>query len=218
VDRQPQSTKAYTTTNETTNGKTSEAIGHENVQQNERREVMQSVEKVVNPMSIEVYPGRRAQVYATIKFEDGKLSISGVEGPLPSGDCYGSAGQIDMHLRDDDRSTWKYNAGWNSQKMDKLLEVWERWHLNEMKAGTPKQETFIREHKNEFDRMNWYTEACHALAIAGLLVDYGHEVLNEDGENVGYRYGTAWLREDVPADVVEFLASLPDSKRVPAWI
>ena len=34
----------------------------------------------------------------------------------------------------------------------------------------------------------------------------------------GYKYGTSWLREDVPRDVLDFLTSLPPAKHTPAWV
>lgn len=34
----------------------------------------------------------------------------------------------------------------------------------------------------------------------------------------GYKYGSQWLREELPADVVEFLKSLPDADITPAWV
>jgi len=34
----------------------------------------------------------------------------------------------------------------------------------------------------------------------------------------GYKYGSKWLREEVPAEVVDFLQSLPDSDVIPAWM
>jgi len=34
----------------------------------------------------------------------------------------------------------------------------------------------------------------------------------------GYRYGSQWLCEDVPDDVIEFLASLPETDVTPAWV
>jgi hypothetical protein len=34
----------------------------------------------------------------------------------------------------------------------------------------------------------------------------------------GYRYGTEWKREEVPADVLAFLRSLPDADMTPAWV
>lgn len=34
----------------------------------------------------------------------------------------------------------------------------------------------------------------------------------------GYKYGTAWLREDVPEEVLEWLKSLPETTVKPAWV
>ena len=46
-----------------------------------------------------------------------------------------------------------------------------------------------------------------ALAAAGL---------NPDAD--GYRYGTAWQREDIPDDVTAWLQALPATDRQPAWV
>ena len=37
-------------------------------------------------------------------------------------------------------------------------------------------------------------------------------------EVCGYAYGSQWLREEVPADVLAFLAALPESALTPAWV
>lgn len=34
----------------------------------------------------------------------------------------------------------------------------------------------------------------------------------------GYKYGTSWIKEDVPQDVLDWLFALPDSTVEPAWI
>ena len=34
----------------------------------------------------------------------------------------------------------------------------------------------------------------------------------------GYKYGTAWLHEDVPEDELEWLFALPEAKHEPAWV
>lgn len=78
-----------------------------------------------------------------------------------------------------------------------LLEIWERWHLNDMRAGTVKQETFLREYRdsNPGCRLS-YDLACQVLSGADLL------------EDEGYRYGTAWLKEELPGEVIAYLESL----------
>ncbi len=75
---------------------------------------------------------RGYSVFCKIRFKDGCLSISGVEGPLSSGNCKGSCGQIDMH-------PWHiqtYASGWSVGKENQLREVWERWH---MKKDVPEE-------------------------------------------------------------------------------
>lgn len=34
----------------------------------------------------------------------------------------------------------------------------------------------------------------------------------------GYRYGTAWIKEDVPQEVIDWLFALPDARTRPAWV
>jgi len=34
----------------------------------------------------------------------------------------------------------------------------------------------------------------------------------------GYKYGSEWKKEAVPADVLEFLRALPDTDVKPAWV
>ena len=33
-----------------------------------------------------------------------------------------------------------------------------------------------------------------------------------------YRYGTAWLKEKVPQEVLDFLVALPETDIQPAWV
>jgi hypothetical protein len=161
------------------------------------------MKKVICPI-VKLTPHRSYRVYIGITFENGRLSISGVEGPLSNGNCLGACGQIVAHLSTEDRSEWEYLFGWDGEMVTELFRVWARWHLNDMRAGTPAQEEFVREWKRE--RRYDYTKVCEALEGAGLLVDNG------------YRYGTAWLAEEVPAEVIAWLSALPDAETQPAWV
>ena len=99
----------------------------------------------------------------------------------------------------------------------KFFAVWERWHLNDLTAGSPAQEEFLRTHAAEWETYkanagsipSHYTWACKVLATAGLHPDPGHN---------GYRYGSAWLKEEVPEDVLAWLRALPDTDVMPAWV
>jgi len=167
--------------------------------------------------------GRSMSIYCEIRFTDDKLSISGVEGPLPSGNCLGACGQIDMHLRSEQASI-KLAPGWTRGKLARFFEVWERWHLNDLRAGTPEQMAELERRKAEYtDRSTSHYEwACKVLAEAGLLevpnpIPAPQDDVSREWPKM-YRYGTAWLREEVPQDVLTFLASLPDTDRTPAWV
>lgn len=144
--------------------------------------------------------GNAGEVFCKIKLSNGRLSITGVEGPLRDGDCKGACGQIVM-------LEWRmsnYATGWNAELVTRFREVWERWHLNDMRAGSPAQEAFIRTWRaaNQYE----YAAACAALKEAGLYDDNG------------YKYGMAWKTEEIPAEVIELLASLPETEITPAWV
>lgn len=156
-----------------------------------------------------VHIGRGAygEVFANIKFTNGRLSITGVEGPTRDGNCKGSCGQIDMHK-------WgltAYAPGWSADLSDRFRAVWRDWHLNDMQAGSPAQTAFLK--ANPIKATDHYTAACEALRAAGLNPDPSHLV---DGKP--YRYGRAWLRVEVPEEVLQFLQSLPDTDITPAWV
>jgi len=77
------------------------------------------------------------------------------------------------------------------QNFDRIIEIWEKYHLNDMHAGTPKQEQFIKEHIQTHD----YKTICEELQKAGLY------------EDNGYRYGSGWLYEPIPESVLDEIFS-----------
>jgi hypothetical protein len=79
---------------------------------------------------------RGYRVYARIEYKDGKLSISGVEGPLASGNCRGSCGQIDMHSPHIDDLA----PGWTRAMLREFWDIWGEWHLNDMQSACVHQE------------------------------------------------------------------------------
>jgi hypothetical protein len=160
--------------------------------------------------------GIRTSLYCVVKEEHGRLSFTGVIGPLASGNAHGGAGQIDMEFAhrnpadNDPRYSYlikpneiKFAKGWTSKLWLDFLDAWKRWHLNDMKAGSKVQEDWLRAHpKRDTD----WTQTSNRLARAGL---------NPDPD--GYKYGSAWKHEEVPAEVLAFLQSLPIADRSPAW-
>lgn len=144
------------------------------------------------------------RTFANIKFSNGKLSITGVINPTRGGNA-DSCGQIDT-------SPWEikeYAPGWSPELEARFREVWHEWHLNDMKAGSPAQRAWLKAHPE----LKTYEDHRDGLRAAGLNPDPNWLI-----EGKPYGYGMRWLREEVPADVLEFLASLPDTDITPNWI
>lgn len=79
----------------------------------------------------------------------------------------------------------------------RLYEIWKRWHLNDMRAGTFVQEEILRQAKASGIEFNdFYTDACDYLQRFDALVDEG------------YKYGTAWLKEELPQEVIDYVCCL----------
>lgn len=148
--------------------------------------------KIVHPFDILV-GSRFAPVFIEIEIkltDKGKeLTIHGVEGPLKSGNCRGSCGQICAHMDDEYLSQVRFQKGWNRKMVNSLLTIWKRWHLNDMNTGCI--------HQRE---LGWSGKKIDPCPICG------------------FKYGTAWEYDSLPDDVLETLANLPDSKRIPAWV
>lgn len=81
--------------------------------------------------------------------------------------------------------------------VQRIAELWRRWHLNGMRSGTRKQLEYVAFIKsipamNPINKLgHWdYSKECKALMNAGLYEDHG------------MRYGHQWLVEQIPSDVV----------------
>lgn len=163
---------------------------------------MENFEKVVRLGLSETVNGRAYSTYCKIKYENKKLSITGVEGPIKGGNCLGGCGQINMSL--DLGSIDQFAPGWGSYKLREFLEIWDRWHLNDLRAGSPAQEKYLRD--NPSDKRREYEETLKMLTAAGLNPDNG------------YVYGSAWNTEKVSEKALRFLYNLPDTDITPAWV
>lgn len=148
---------------------------------------MNDFTKIVRLGTMKTHDGRAYSVFCNIKYIGGKLSIFGVEGPLPSGNCLGAAGQIDMHQPQITNPA----AGWNQAKFKRFFDIWRHWHLNDMNPTCEHQEA-----RGE----TWET---HPKAVC---------------PDCGYRLGSQWLTREVPEDAIDFLKSLPDTDKTPAWV
>jgi len=233
--------------------------------------------KVVNPGKVLI--GKQlARVFCKIKIEDGKLTISGVEGPLRSGNARGGCGQINpLEL---DLST--LTPGWTVKKLAKFNAIWRRWHMNDMRPWCEHQyklweldkehpsieikelkrsDKYLRAVKNakkgEMESNDYNSWRLIAQRVEYFTTCYPHKHPDKwgiDGETLiqegwievgkkelkdrkwvyesehpegilckpcpvcGYKYGTEWRKEELPADVVEFLTGLPETTVTPAWV
>lgn len=128
------------------------------------------------------------------------MSLTGVIGAKYNGNCYGSCGQIQDVLK---QKNIRIAKNWDADMVLKLYETWERWHLNDLTAGLPIQEDFVREWKktNKYD----YATVCEVLKANNLY------------EIDGYKYGYKWLTEEVPQEVIDWLFALPETNIECAW-
>lgn len=102
-----------------------------------------------------------AKVFVEVFYKDGKLSMTGVEGPLRNGDAIGSCGQIDGHLKLEDLTLMD---GWTIEDVRRLFEIWHEWHLNDMQPGC------------EHQRANWNTTEEIEVVEYGLTTDAYQEI------------------------------------------
>jgi len=112
-----------------------------------------------------------------IKIEDGELSMVG-KGGHGCGQCQDSIVPKNID-------------------QERIVRIWNKWHLNNMHAGTEKQENA----KNAMG-LSGYGETVKYLKSIGLYVDHT--------QVPGYVYGTAWLRKELPDNIETILNSICD--------
>lgn len=131
------------------------------------------------------------------------LSITGVVGPKRNGDAHGPSGQICG------TPVEKFHHGWDAVTLEHFYTVWDRWHLNDLKPGTPLQMEYLRQvtppYNRNREKMSYYDWASGILDAAGL---------NPDGPD---KFGSRWHYEELPAEVVGFLVGLEPSQVPYPW-
>jgi hypothetical protein len=207
--------------------------------------------KIINPCTT-----KDGIVYCEITFADGKLSIHGVIGPMSNGDSRGGCGQINISFRECYPDP-TFIEGWTAELFARFLSTWDRWHLNDMRAGcqhqreawdiavedataTPEEYAAYQTMKARvyavtmgFDAPKYETlEIAELLSFDMVKVEKTEEkaagwvshlehpegLLSKPCPVCRYKYGSTWLKESVPDDVIAFLESLPESTKTPAWV
>ena len=76
-----------------------------------------------------------------------------------------------------------------------IYDLWKKYHLNDMHAGTPKQEAALAAHFPKGKYID-YMDKVKYLESIGLY------------EDDGYRYGSSWLYERIPDDALNRIKKL----------
>jgi hypothetical protein len=81
----------------------------------------------------------------------------------------------------------------------KIYVIWKNYHLNDLNAGTTLQMDYLKsiEHKTQESKKNWYEWGCRELEKVDLLTTIY--------KNKPYKFGSGWIRKDIPKDILEFL-------------
>jgi len=85
----------------------------------------------------------------------------------------------------------------------RLLDIWDRWHLNDMKAGCSHQRKLIPTIQETKGKSFFYAD------------NYDNILKLKEFKRCpkcGYQYGTAWKHERLPMDIVKFLANLVEDE------
>lgn len=153
------------------------------------------------------YEGRGKVNLTTIEVElfDGNLSLVGNIWNNKTGSHRDIV--IGGQIQDELRSLFSDN-----EKVQHICDVWDRWHLNDMKAGTPEQEELVRSQQQYFRRQRYYDAAGCEQIFTGTTYDhYGWacELLRAHGlycvqlNGEDYYYGHRWLKEELPISIIE---------------
>lgn len=150
-----------------------------------------------------------------VQITDGRLSVCGVIGhPAQLRRANADAcGQIidDIANLPDDKL-----VNITPAERDHLVSTWRRWHLNDMRAGCEHQQAeqwdrrpidpskaldtygkhFPGQRQDTWNMLTWVRPSEHPDGLLG-----------KECDECGYAFGTAWIQEDLPADVIAWAKS-----------
>ncbi|MBI3622465.1 hypothetical protein HY212_00090 [Candidatus Pacearchaeota archaeon] len=133
------------------------------------------------------------KVEIEVKLNDGRLSICGSIWNNPHTDLISGGQNIDEIA----------DLFPNNERVQRIKAVWERYHLNDLEAGSPKQEEYLRNNPVTCKYSeSHYEKTCKALKNAGLNPDLSYL---HNGKP--YYCGTAWLKGEIPTEIIEEVES-----------
>lgn len=99
-----------------------------------------------------------------------------------------------------------------TESQAKLIELWHKWHLNGMKPGCEHQRAEkwedIRINPSELPNTHANRDEGGILASWVSPSEHPDGLLTKPCPVCGYKYGTAWLRDDLPGDFEDTLTDL----------
>lgn len=139
--------------------------------------------------------GRWVSILVNIRYKDKRLSITGNAVGIGYGQIFDSIQPV------------RYAPGINLLIVRRLQQIWEDWHLNDMRSGC--------EHQREQRWDTWLIDPSKPATQSNMLMwksEAEGGLLGRACDQCGFKFGSAWLFEEVPQDVLDFLESLPDNK------
>ena len=95
----------------------------------------------------------------------------------------------------------KYPSVRQNKVFKEILDLWRKYHLNDLTPGTPEQMKCLAEHKDEIDEsLGFY------LKELKVLEKYAWDVVQYKGKP--YKYGSGWLTTEIPEADLERIKAL----------
>lgn len=82
-----------------------------------------------------------------------------------------------------------------NKQLQRIIEIWHEYHLNDMQAGTKKQTEAVNEYLAKGNKYD-YSEICGYLNSIELYIDKG------------YKYGSNWLYKPIPENILNELNAM----------
>ena len=133
--------------------------------------------------------------YATGKTLTEPQKILSISGHTKIGNRDESGGQIHDTIKEN-LDIMEFEVGFSKKDISKLIDIWERYHLNDLQSGTKKQTDFLNDFYKISSVERSYENDVKLLENEGLLVDNG------------YSYGSNWLIEILPTNLEKELTSI----------
>lgn len=101
---------------------------------------MNNFTKIYRIGTLRIDKNTTCSVFIKAEYKNKELSFMGVEGPIRNGNCIGDCGQINKSY---DKTNMIPAKGWTYESIQRLMKIWNNYHLNDMHAEC------------EHQRMNW---------------------------------------------------------------